>query len=416
MQKIHIKGGNTLSGTIDISGAKNSCVALLPAAILSNGKCVIDNVPDISDVDALKNIICELGASFTKDENTIVIDSSNVTNKCINEQFSTKLRASYYFMGVLLGKFHHVEICYPGGCNIGSRPINLHLEGFKKLGANVTIEGNKYIIDAKELKGAFINLDFASVGATINLMFAAVLAEGQTIINNAANEPEIVNIASFLTSMGAKIFGAGTSRIKIIGVKELKSGFTEVIPDRIEAGTYLIVGALLGKNLKINNIIPEHLEALISKLIESGCELDIGENHIIVNRNVVCNPIDVKTQVYPGLATDLGQPVQVYMLHMNGFSTFEETIYENRMQHVKYLISMGAKLMQNGQMLSIMGPAHLNGKNVIATDLRAGAAMVVAGLVADGDTYIEEINHILRGYDNIISKLSNVGANIEIVE
>ena len=416
MQQIHIKGGKELEGTINISGAKNSCVALLPAAILSSNVVTIDNVPEISDVFYLEKIINELGGVITKDQDQFKIDCQNIKNVAISEEFSSKLRASYYFMGALLGRFHHVEMYFPGGCNIGLRPINLHLEGFKKLGAKVTNQGNKYIIDADRLVGTFINLDFASVGATINILLAAVLAEGETIINNAACEPEIVNVASFLTSMGAKIYGAGTSRIKIKGVPKLHGGFTEVIPDRIEAGTYLIMGALIGKKITINNIIPEHLESLTSKLLESGTKLEIYEDKIVVYKNEIRNPISIKSQVFPGFPTDIGQPIGLYMTQLNGFSSYEETIYENRMQYTKYLNLMGAKMMVNGQKLSIIGPTPLKGAYVTATDLRAGATMVLAGLIADGDTYIEEINHILRGYSGIIEKLSNVGANIEIIE
>ena len=416
MQQIHIKGGKELEGTINISGAKNSCVALLPAAILSSNVVTIDNVPEISDVFYLEKIINELGGVITKDQDQFKIDCQNIKNVAISEEFSSKLRASYYFMGALLGRFHHVEMYFPGGCNIGLRPINLHLEGFKKLGAKVTNQGNKYIIDADRLVGTFINLDFASVGATINILLAAVLAEGETIINNAACEPEIVNVASFLTSMGAKIYGAGTSRIKIKGVSKLHGGFTEVIPDRIEAGTYLIMGALIGKKITINNIIPEHLESLTSKLLESGTKLEIYEDKIVVYKNEIRNPISIKSQVFPGFPTDIGQQMGLYMTQLNGFSSYEETIYENRMQYTKYLNLMGAKMMVNGQKLSIIGPTPLKGAYVTATDLRAGATMVLAGLIADGDTYIEEINHILRGYSGIIEKLSNVGANIEIIE
>ena len=416
MQQIHIKGGNLLEGTINISGAKNSCVALLPAAILCSDKAIIDNVPDISDVFYLKKIIEQLGGNVNVSDDRFTIDCTNIKNTCIEEELSSKLRASYYFMGALLGRFHYCEMYFPGGCNIGLRPINLHLEGFKKLGATVVNQGNKYIIEAKELKGAFINLDFASVGATINLLLAAVLAEGETIINNAACEPEIVNVASFLTSMGAKIFGAGTSRIRIIGVKSLNNGFTEVIPDRIEAGTYLIMGALCAKRLEINNVIPKHLESLTSKLLESGTNLEIYENKIVIYQNKIKNPINIKSQVYPGFPTDIGQPMGLYMTQLNGFSNYEETIYENRMQYTKYLNSMGAKMLVNGQKLSIAGPTPLKGAYVTATDLRAGATLVLAGLIADGDTYIEEINHILRGYSGIIEKLQNVGANIEIIE
>ena len=330
---------------------------------------------------------------------------------------SKKLRASYYFMGALLAKFKYAEIYFPGGCNIGSRPIDFHIKGFKKLGAKVKIEGNKYIIKAEKLKGARIYLDFASVGATINIMLAAVKAEGTTYISNAAKEPEIVNIATLLNNMGAKITGAGTSEIKIEGVEKLGKGVIDVIPDRIEAGTYVIIGALLGKKLKISGIIEDHIEALLSKLKEMGVELKVeNDQDIIISKPEEFKPINVKTLVFPGFATDLGQPMSVLLTQANGMSIFEETIYENRMGHIKYLQKMGANITTTDRTAIITGPAKLYGTDVVATDLRAGAAMVIAGLIAEGTTYVEEIEHVLRGYENIIEKLTNVGAKIEIIE
>ena len=390
---------------------------MIPAAILSDEKVTLYNVPDISDTKALMEIIELLNGKIAYKNETMKIDTSKIENKVIPEELSKKLRASYYFMGALLAKFKYAEIYFPGGCNIGSRPIDFHIKGFKKLGAKVKIEGNKYIIRADKLKGARIYLDFASVGATINIMLAAVKAEGTTYISNAAKEPEIVNIATLLNNMGAKITGAGTSEIKIEGVDYLGKGVIDVIPDRIEAGTYVIIGALLGKNLKIAGIIEDHIEALLSKLKEMGVTLKVeNDQDIIINHPEEYKPINVKTLVFPGFATDLGQPMSVLLTQANGMSIFEETIYENRMGHIKYLQKMGATITTTDRTAIITGPSKLYGTDVVATDLRAGAAMVIAGLIANGTTYVEEIEHVLRGYENIIEKLTNVGAKIEIIE
>ena len=416
MKRFKIEGQHELTGEIKISGAKNSVVALIPAAILSDEEVTLYNVPDISDTRALFEIIELLNGKVDYKDETLTIDTRNIENKVVPEEMSKKLRASYYFMGALLSKYKYAEIYFPGGCNIGSRPIDFHINGFKKLGAEVTIEGNKYIFKAEKLKGARIYLDFASVGATINIMLAAVKAEGTTYISNAAKEPEIVNIATLLNNMGAKITGAGTSEIKIHGVKKLHKGVVDVIPDRIEAGTYVIMGALLGRDLKISGIIEEHLEALISKLKEMGVSMEIDNNSILINKPKEFKPINVKTLVYPGFPTDLGQPMSVLLTQANGMSIFEETIYENRMGHIKYLQKMGANIIINDQTAIITGPAKLKGTDVTATDLRAGAAMVIAGLIAKGTTKVEEIDHILRGYENIIEKLTNVGAKISIID
>jgi len=417
MKKFKIEGQHELTGEIKISGAKNSVVALIPAAILSDEKVTLYNVPDISDTKALMEIIELLNGKIEYKNETMKIDTSKIENKVVPEELSKKLRASYYFMGALLAKFKYAEIYFPGGCNIGSRPIDFHIKGFKKLGAKVKIEGNKYIIRADKLKGARIYLDFASVGATINIMLAAVKAEGTTYISNAAKEPEIVNIATLLNNMGAKITGAGTSEIKIEGVNHLGKGVIDVIPDRIEAGTYVIIGALLGKNLKISGIIEDHIEALLSKLKEMGVTLKVeNDQDIIISHPEEYKPINVKTLVFPGFATDLGQPMSVLLTQANGMSIFEETIYENRMGHIKYLQKMGATITTTDRTAIITGPSKLYGTDVVATDLRAGAAMVIAGLIAEGTTYVEEIEHVLRGYENIIEKLTNVGAKIEIIE
>ena len=416
MKKIIIEGGHTLSGTINIGGAKNSAVALIPASILCNGSTTIYNVPKISDTTSLIEILEYLGAKVNLGEDVINIDSSNIINKEIPEDISKKLRASYYFMGALLGKYKKVTMFFPGGCKIGERPIDLHLKGFEMLGAKVSSSGNKYTVEADELIGNSIYLDIASVGATINIMLAATLASGITTIENAAKEPEIVNVATFLNTMGAKITGAGTSEIKIEGVKKLNSSFHEVIPDRIEAGTYLIAGALIGDKLKINNIIPDHLESLTSKLSEMGVILEIGSDYIIVNKTTNLKPINIKTLVYPGFATDLQQPITTLLTQCNGTSSIEETIWENRFLNAEYLNKMGANIIVNNSKAIIKGSTPLIGKEVIATDLRAGACLILAGLIAKGETKIQNIEHILRGYENIIEKLTNVGAKIRIEE
>ena len=414
MKMLEIKGGNPLSGTIRISGAKNSVVALIPAAILSSEEVTICNVPDITDTAALCEILEFLNVDVKRATESLVINPAKMENKEIPSMYTKKLRASYYFMGAMLGKYKKVTMALPGGCSIGARPINLHLKGFEALGATVTNKENIYTVEAKELKGANIYLDFASVGATINIMLASVLAKGTTIIDNAAKEPEIVNVATLLNNMGAKIRGAGTSSIEITGVEKLGKCFHEVIPDRIEAGTYVILGAAIGNNLKISNIIPEHIEALTSKLEEMGVFLDIGTDYIIVSSGKDYKPVNVKTQTYPGFATDLQQPLTPLLTMCNGRSKIEETIYENRFMHIPYLNQMGADIRVKNQTSTIIGPTKLTGTDVVATDLRAGASLVIAGLMAKGTTKITNVEHILRGYENIVEKLIGVGANLEL--
>ncbi len=414
MQKITIQGGQKLSGTITISGAKNSAVALIPASVLCDEQTTIFNVPNISDTDALKEILSFLNAKVVQEKDTMVIDSSNIINKEIPENISKKLRASYYFMGALLGKYKKVCMYFPGGCPIGQRPINLHLKAFEMLGANVKIDGNKYTVEADELKGTEIYLDFASVGATINIMLAAVKAKGVTVIENAAKEPEIVNVATFLNNMGAKITGAGTSQIKIKGVKTLHSCVHEVIPDRIEAGTYMIAGALLGENLKIDNVIPEHVESLTSKLKDIGVDITEGTDYFVINRSEKLKATNIKTLVYPGFPTDLQQPITTLLTQCEGKSKVQETIWENRFLNTEYLNLMGANIETKEDKALITGPTPLKGCEVKATDLRAGACLVLAGLIAHGTTTITNVEHILRGYDQIIQKLTNVGAKIEL--
>jgi len=417
MKVIEIEGNHELTGTIRISGAKNATVALIPAAILTDEEATICNVPEITDTDALCDILKELNVNVNRSTESLVINPQNMKNVEIKEEFSKKLRASYYFMGALLGKYKKAVMHFPGGCSIGARPIDLHLKGFEALGAKVTNDKNKYTVEAEELHGANIYLDIASVGATINIMLAAVRAKGKTVIDNAAKEPEIVNVATFLNNMGAKITGAGTSTIKIEGVEHLHKCFHEVIPDRIEAGTYIIIGALCGKNLTIDNVIPEHIDSLTSKLEEMGIKLEIGIDYVrVLEVPEKLKATDIKTAVYPGFATDLQQPFTVLLTQAEGKSKVTETIWENRFMHIPYLNNLGADIVVKNQTATIVGPTELTGCEVVATDLRAGAAMVAAGLKAKGKTTITNSEHILRGYESIIDKLSNVGAKITLKE
>jgi UDP-N-acetylglucosamine 1-carboxyvinyltransferase len=417
MKVLKIHGGKDLEGKVKISGAKNSAVALLPATILCDDTVTLHNVPDISDVDALVDILNYLGAKVDNyEEESYRIDTKQMQNREIIEEMSNKLRASYYFMGALLGKYKKAVVSYPGGCSIGSRPIDLHLKGFESLGAKIEYEENNIIISAEELKGSNIYLDFASVGATINIMLAAVKAEGTTIIDNAAREPEIVNIAMFLNSMGAKITGAGTSTIRIKGVKNMHSSVHEVIPDRIEAGTYIMIGACACKSLVIENIIPEHLEALTQKLLEMGVDLKIEDESIYVSNKNKLKAVKIKTQVYPGFPTDMQQIMSSLMTTAEGRSVIEETIYENRFQNLYEIKKMGANVEINSNKGYIFGPTKLRGKTVNATDLRAGASLVLAALIAEGTTTINNADYILRGYEHVTEKLTSLGAKIELTQ
>lgn len=416
MKELIIYGGHELSGTINVSGAKNSAVALIPASILSDDIVTIDNIPNISDIDALKEILEYLGAVVTREDKTIKINCSSIVNRSIPREISSRLRASYYFMSSLLGKYKRVEMYFPGGCSIGARPIDQTLKAFKALGAKIVEKDNCFTITAEKLVGSSIHFDMASVGATVNAILVSVKAEGITTISNAAREPEIVNVAEFLNSMGANIEGAGTNTIIIKGVSSLHGCFHKVIPDRIEAGTYIIAGALLGDSLKISGIIPSHIKALTQKLQEMGAKIEILSNSIVIHKSLL-NGTDIKTLGYPGFPTDLQQPFTVLLTQSKGVSTLEESIYENRFQNIPYLNQMGAKIdMITPNKINICGKTLLVGKKVKATDLRAGACMVLAGLVANGKTTITDVEHILRGYENIVSKLTNVGAKIELKE
>ena len=411
MDKIKVIGRQTLSGKIYISGSKNSVVSLLPAAILSD-EVVIEKVPHISDVDNLEEILRYLGVKFSLESGTIHIDSTSMVNKPITLEYSSKLRASYYFMGVLLSKFKKVEISLPGGCNIGARSFDFHLKGFEKLGAKVTIKDDLYIIEAQELKGAVIDLPFSSVGATVNILLASVMASGKTIINNAASEPEIGNLIDFLISMGAKIKGKDTNKLEIVGVSKLSGGKVRVIPDRIEAGTYILAGVMNGDNLEICDVEPNHLTSFFEVLDEIGCDYKIEGDKVITNKVSHLKPVDIVTKVYPGFATDLQQPITTLLLQCDGVSTVKETIYENRFQNTKYLSEMGANIEVLGDTIKVYGPTSLKGKLVRTSDLRAGAALVLAALSAEGETTITDIKHLLRGYGDLIKKLTNVGAKI----
>ncbi len=417
MKIIEIEGNRKLSGSIRISGAKNATVALIPAAILCDEDVTICNVPEITDTEALCDILKMLNVNVNRSTESVVINPQNMINSEIKEEYSKKLRASYYFMGALLGKYKKAVMYFPGGCSIGARPIDLHLKGFEALGAKVTNIKNKFIVEADELKGANIYLDIASVGATINIMLAAVKAKGKTIIDNAAKEPEIVNVATFLNNMGAKITGAGTSTIKIVGVDHLHKCFHEVIPDRIEAGTYVIIGALCGTPLKVDNVIPEHIDSLLSKLEEMGVNLEVGVDYVTIYEPLKpYKATNIKTAVYPGFPTDLQQPFTVLLSQAEGKSKVTETIWENRFMHVPYLKELGTDIEVKNQTATIIGPNELKGTQVVATDLRAGAAMVAAALIAEGKTTITNAEHILRGYEQIAEKLTSVGAKISIKE
>lgn len=411
---IKIEGGHPLNGTVRISGSKNATVALIPAAILANGPVTICGVPSISDVDSLSVLLRDLGVMVDiRSFDSIVIDPTEMVNKPVVHEAVNKLRASYYFMGALLGKYGHVEIRMPGGCYLGPRPIDLHLKGFELLGANIKYDHGSYILDAPELIGTKIFLDIASVGATINIMMAAVHAKGRTTIENAAKEPEIIDVATLLNKMGAKIRGAGTNVITIDGVEQLSGCFHEIIPDRIEAATYIVMAAAAAQEVKIENVIPHHLESLLSKLHEIGVQMDVGVDHVTVKgKSEILKATDIKTLPYPGFATDIQQPLTALLTQSSGQSIVTETIYTERFKHCYELNKMGANINVMTPSSFINGPTPLFGAEVYATDLRCGACLVVAGLIADGVTTIRNIYHIERGYEHIDEKLTALGAKI----
>ncbi|MDK0843825.1 UDP-N-acetylglucosamine 1-carboxyvinyltransferase [Clostridium perfringens] len=414
MNRLIINGGKALKGSIEINGAKNAAVAILPAAILaSKGECIIDNVPDIADVHCLERIIRSLGCNVEKlDNNTLKINAEEIktVEACGNDV--RKMRASYYFIGALLARFKEAKVELPGGCPIGVRPIDQHIKGFEALGAKVSIEHGAVNIMAEKLIGTNIFFDVVSVGATINLMIAATLAEGTTVLENAAREPHVVDVANFLNAMGANVKGAGTDVIRIKGVKELKGCNYSVVPDQIEAGTFMIAAAATRGDVTIQNVIPKHLESISAKLLEMGAKVEEGDDSVRVYVDGDLKGVNLKTAPYPGFPTDVQQPMCTLLSTAKGRSIIVETIWENRHKHVDELKKMGATIKVEGRSAIIDGVDRLTGAVVKATDLRAGSAMVIAGLISDGVTEITSIEHIDRGYPHIEEKFRMLGADI----
>ncbi len=419
MLKYVIQGGQPLHGEISISGAKNAAVAIIPAALLVDGVCRIENIPQISDVTLILEILEELGANVrTINRNTVEIDCSKVHSTSVSYELSRQIRASYYFIGALLSRFGNAHVSMPGGCDLGARPIDLHLKGFGALGA--IIEVKQGIVHAAAptggLKGTHIYMDQVSVGATMNVMLASVFAKGTTIIENAAKEPHIVDLANFINAMGGNIMGAGTDIIKIKGVEKMHGGSYSIIPDQIEAGTYMTAVAAAGVSVRIKNVSPKHLDCITAKLVEMGVEVEeLGED-IRVTRLGAMKHANVKTMPYPGFPTDMQSQIAVCLCLAQGTSVVTEGIWENRYRYADELKRMGAKIQVDGKIAVIEGVPRLTGAPVRACDLRAGAAMVIAGLAADGTTEIDHIYHVERGYEDIVGKLRNVGADIRLVD
>ena len=412
MEKLKIAGGYPLKGEVRISGAKNSAVALIPATILADSSVTIEGLPNISDVEMLKGLLEEIGGHVTLDSNEMTVDPSKMISMPLPNGRVKQLRASYYLMGAMLGKFKKAVIGLPGGCYLGPRPIDQHIKGFEALGAKVTNEQGAIYLRAEELRGARIYLDVVSVGATINIMLAAVLAKGKTIIENAAKEPEIIDVATLLTNMGARIKGAGTDVIRIEGVEKLHGCRHTIIPDRIEAGTYMIIAAAVGEGIVIDNVIPQHLESLIAKLREMGVVIEERDDQLYIPKAEKLKAIDIKTLVYPGFPTDLQQPLTALLTKASGSSVVTDTIYGARFKHIDELSRMNADIKVEGRSAIINGPVQLNGAKVKASDLRAGAALIIAGLLAEGITEITGLEHIDRGYSFIVDKLSGLGATV----
>ncbi|MFQ9597613.1 MAG: UDP-N-acetylglucosamine 1-carboxyvinyltransferase [Streptococcus sp.] len=413
-----INGGRPLKGEVTISGAKNSVVALIPATILADDIVTLDGVPDISDVASLIEIMTIMGAKIERKEDSLIIDPRGVKNMPMPFGKINSLRASYYFYGSLLGRYGQATVGLPGGCDLGPRPIDLHLKAFEAMGAAMTMDGSsmKLATNGKPLQGANIYMDTVSVGATINTILAAVKAEGRTVIENAAREPEIIDVVTLLNNMGAHIRGAGTDIIIIDGVPQLHGTRHQVIPDRIEAGTYIALAAAIGEGIQINNVLYEHLESYIAKLEEMGVRMTISEDSIFVEKQTGLKAIQIKTSPYPGFATDLQQPITPLLLTATGRGRIVDTIYEKRVNHVPELAKMGATISTLNDHIIYEGPNQLTGSSVKATDLRAGAALVIAGLMASGTTEITNVEYILRGYSDIIHKLTQLGADIQLVE
>ena len=418
MSKLSIKGGRRLIGDVNISGAKNAALPILTAALLATeGVSEIDNLPNISDVNLMNQALQSLGTVTERvDDNTLRIDASTLYKREAMEQFISKMRASYYLIGPLLGRFGYARVAMPGGCDFGKRPIDFHIKGFEALGAKVTQQEDAIVVSAEKLIGAPIYLDFPSVGATINIMLAAVLAEGTTVIENAAKEPHIVDVANYINMMGANVKGAGTDMIRIKGVEKLCGCKYSTIPDQIEAGTYMIAGAITGGDVCVKNIIPEHMESVSSKMREMGITIQEGDDFIRVTADKPLTATNVKTMPHPGFPTDLQPQMTTLLAVAEGSSTMNESIFENRFQYIKQLVEAGAQIdVINGSRAKIEGITRFNPATFIATDLRAGAAMILAALTAEGETVISDVKYIDRGYEKIEEKLGNLGADIHRV-
>ena len=417
--KYQIRGGNPLHGSIRISGAKNAAVAILPAVLLVDGLCRIENIPQISDVTLILQIMQELGAQVRLvNADTVEVDCSRVRNRQVPYELGRKIRASYYLVGALLGRFGWAEVPLPGGCDLGGRPIDQHIKGFEAMGSHVEVRNGYIYAEAEEhhLKGGSVYLDVVSVGATMNIMMAAALADGMTVIENAAKEPHIVDLANFLNSMGANIMGAGTDVIKVRGVSRLHGGTYSIIPDQIEAGTYMAAVAAAGGEVTIENVIPKHLECISAKLLEMGVEIEEQDDSVVVRRSGPLKRTNIKTLPYPGFPTDMQSQIGAVLCLAQGTSVITEGVWDNRYRYVDELRRMGARIQVDGKVAVIEGVEQLTGAPVHACDLRAGAAMVVAGLAAKGVTEVDSIHHIQRGYENLVEKLIGVGADIRLVK
>ena len=419
LEKYIIHGGTALRGEVEISGAKNAAVAIIPAALMVDGVCRIENIPQISDTDMLLTILKELGAKIKFiNKSTIEIDCTNVRYQDAPYDLMRKIRASYYLIGAMLGRFGSAKTTMPGGCNFGVRPIDQHIKGMTALGADVDVKNGFVYADARDgrLHGARIYLDKVSVGATMNIMLAAVLAQGRTIIENAAREPHIVDLANFLNSMGADVRGAGTDTIKVNGVDKLHGGSYAIIPDQIEAGTYMVAAAATGGEVLVKNVIPRHLECISAKLRETGTIVQEYEDSVLVKGASTLRRVNIKTLPYPGFPTDMQPPMGALMCVANGTSVITEGVYDNRYKYTNELRKMGAEIQVDGRVAVIEGGKRLTGAPVHACDLRAGAAMVIAGMCASGTTVVEDVRYIERGYENFVGKLKALGADIECVD
>ncbi|MGN0159446.1 MAG: UDP-N-acetylglucosamine 1-carboxyvinyltransferase [Brotaphodocola sp.] len=417
MNRYIMKGGNPLVGDVTISGAKNAALGILAAAIMTDEDVVIENLPDVRDINVMLEAIQQIGAKVLRiDRHTAKINASTIKEVSVDDEFIRKIRASYYFIGALLGKYKSADVPLPGGCNIGSRPIDQHLKGFRALGANIEIERGAVVAHAIDLVGSHIYLDVVSVGATINIMMAAALAEGQTILENAAKEPHVVDVANFLNSMGANIKGAGTDIIRIRGVRKLHGTEYSIIPDQIEAGTFMCGAAITRGDITVKNVIPKHLEAISAKLLEIGCEVIEGDDEVRVVGRPRQRSTNIKTLPYPGFPTDMQPQMAVTLALADGTSMITESIFENRFKYVDELARMGGSIKVEGNVAVIDGVKGFTGAQVESPDLRAGAALVLAGLAADGYTIVDEIGYILRGYEKFDEKLQSLGAVIEVVD